>query len=219
MHCLGCGYNLKQLTQPRCPECGRGFDAADESSWGSAKSYRQLIIVKLTGRLVVLLCVAVTSLCFYRIAMGEDPLLAIYFPWFFAFLPLMIFFGVWLGLSLKLPAHPKVRVVLVLLSCFILNASFFTSWPLDLGFKLSENDLTQLAKQVEAGQPPAVPVRAGLYTVAKIDLRDGHATLWVSGGNGPDGFVHGMAGPQIARNYWLWSSHRINGDWHIVHED
>jgi hypothetical protein len=27
--CLGCGYSLRELTDPRCPECGRGFDPDD----------------------------------------------------------------------------------------------------------------------------------------------------------------------------------------------
>ena len=26
-HCQGCGYNLTALTEPRCPECGKPFDA------------------------------------------------------------------------------------------------------------------------------------------------------------------------------------------------
>ena len=29
--CLGCGYNLCGLTQPRCPECGRAFTQSLES--------------------------------------------------------------------------------------------------------------------------------------------------------------------------------------------
>ncbi len=27
--CLGCGYPLRGLSEPRCPECGRTFDSAD----------------------------------------------------------------------------------------------------------------------------------------------------------------------------------------------
>ncbi len=27
-HCRRCGYNLKGLTEPRCPECGAGFSEA-----------------------------------------------------------------------------------------------------------------------------------------------------------------------------------------------
>ena len=28
LRCKGCGYSLRGLTEPRCPECGREFDAA-----------------------------------------------------------------------------------------------------------------------------------------------------------------------------------------------
>jgi hypothetical protein len=29
MRCRTCGYDLHELRDPRCPECGRGFDPAD----------------------------------------------------------------------------------------------------------------------------------------------------------------------------------------------
>lgn len=29
MHCNNCNYSLWNLTTPRCPECGRGFDVRD----------------------------------------------------------------------------------------------------------------------------------------------------------------------------------------------
>jgi len=31
--CLGCGYALQGLVEPACPECGRGFDPADKSTF------------------------------------------------------------------------------------------------------------------------------------------------------------------------------------------
>jgi hypothetical protein len=33
--CLGCGYILDYLPEPRCPECGRGFDRNDASTYAS----------------------------------------------------------------------------------------------------------------------------------------------------------------------------------------
>jgi hypothetical protein len=42
MLCLGCGYSLKGLTDPRCPECGREFDSLDPRTFGkSAPSARR----------------------------------------------------------------------------------------------------------------------------------------------------------------------------------
>ncbi len=31
--CVGCGYDLRGQREPRCPECGRGFDGAILDSW------------------------------------------------------------------------------------------------------------------------------------------------------------------------------------------
>ncbi len=31
--CLGCGYILDGLPEPRCPECGRGFDPEDSATY------------------------------------------------------------------------------------------------------------------------------------------------------------------------------------------
>ncbi len=31
--CLGCGYIVDNLPEPRCPECGRGFDPADAHTY------------------------------------------------------------------------------------------------------------------------------------------------------------------------------------------
>ncbi len=33
--CLGCGYILDHLPEPRCPECGRGFDPQDARTYAT----------------------------------------------------------------------------------------------------------------------------------------------------------------------------------------
>jgi len=34
--CLGCGYILENLPEPRCPECGRSFDPGDPTTFRGA---------------------------------------------------------------------------------------------------------------------------------------------------------------------------------------
>ena len=38
--CAGCGYRLEGLPEPRCPECGRGLDFRDPSSYEFAPPMR-----------------------------------------------------------------------------------------------------------------------------------------------------------------------------------
>lgn len=33
LYCLGCYYDLRGLPEPRCPECGRGFDPDDPKTY------------------------------------------------------------------------------------------------------------------------------------------------------------------------------------------
>ena len=219
MHCLGCGYNLNQLTEPRCPECGRGFVARDQRTWGSAKAFRYRKAATVFGRLLACALLVVTTVVFYLVGSGEDVVMSILMAWFVAFVPVVLLAGIWHGCTLMGRRMPSKRLLATLITCVLLNISYLTGWPLRLGFWLSRTELHTLAQQIEAGHPPAVPVRAGVYVVVKHELRDGHATLWISGGGNPDGFVLGMTNNDIRNNFNLWSYDRLDKDWHIVHED
>ena len=44
-YCLTCGYDLRSLAGPHCPECGREFDPADDTPYRRPRyDARQLII-------------------------------------------------------------------------------------------------------------------------------------------------------------------------------
>ena len=49
MRCLSCHYSLENLTEHRCPECGREFDPDDDTTfeWGryEALNWPQLFLV------------------------------------------------------------------------------------------------------------------------------------------------------------------------------
>ena len=40
MRCLTCHYSLKNLTEHRCPECGRTFDPNDPDTFLAEKKYQ-----------------------------------------------------------------------------------------------------------------------------------------------------------------------------------
>jgi hypothetical protein len=55
--CLGCGYALRGLTEPRCPECGRGFDPLDPRTFRAGRPISRLtrLILRPVGLLWVIL--------------------------------------------------------------------------------------------------------------------------------------------------------------------
>ena len=69
--CLGCGYILDGLPEPRCPECGRGFDPKDDTTYfvglRSGRSFLVCAIVAAT----VIAAVFVSSL-FERLSRTGD---------------------------------------------------------------------------------------------------------------------------------------------------
>lgn len=55
MYCRQCAYNLGGLTENRCPECGKGFDPTDATSYDTKGS-------RLGGRLLVAACVGFVAI-------------------------------------------------------------------------------------------------------------------------------------------------------------
>lgn len=47
--CLDCGYDLRGLPEPRCPECGRGFNPDDPATYRSTLQREPLSNTRLWG--------------------------------------------------------------------------------------------------------------------------------------------------------------------------
>ncbi len=58
--CLGCGYILDHLPEPRCPECGRGFDPNDARTYYAPNSRggRVLLFVSIASALTTIPLIA-----------------------------------------------------------------------------------------------------------------------------------------------------------------
>jgi hypothetical protein len=79
MRCLGCQYNLKNLTpvggggEHRCPECGRAFDPNDATSFGtrdyniSDASYMAWFVIAVLGGVSILAFVGIAYRVFKAI--------------------------------------------------------------------------------------------------------------------------------------------------------
>jgi hypothetical protein len=63
MHCLNCKYDLRNLSEHRCPECGAPFDPSDPSTFDSPL-IRRWLVKKWVVR--VLVCAALS----YAITLG-----------------------------------------------------------------------------------------------------------------------------------------------------
>lgn len=74
MRCLSCHYDLTNLTEHRCPECGRQFDPDDPSSFLAAKKYKiktwNLIIVV---ALLALMARTAILRILYHLERGNEP--------------------------------------------------------------------------------------------------------------------------------------------------
>jgi hypothetical protein len=61
--CLGCGYILDGLPEPRCPECGRGFDPDDAETFvESTTDARNCFLLAIAGLAVLALGLAILLL-------------------------------------------------------------------------------------------------------------------------------------------------------------
>ncbi|XAL98519.1 hypothetical protein OT109_13130 [Phycisphaeraceae bacterium D3-23] len=225
MFCLGCGYNLKQLTEPRCPECGRGFDARDRRTWGSARAFRFRRGARVAGWLLFVAATPPTLLGFAKIALGEDPAVTILI-WMIALLPVVALMMVWVGCLSAGGAWPRLRAGVCILAVVVLNASYFTHWPAEVGFALSRDALNHAAQQAKAGQLSGpFPRRIGVYRVHSIGVtytgsQPGAVVFDLSPqSDGPDTLVFGLSDAEVKQRVWLWSSYPLDQDWHLLHED
>lgn len=55
MRCLSCHYDLRNLVENRCPECGRAFDPQDFGTFASGPCQVDLIIQQGRGRAIACL--------------------------------------------------------------------------------------------------------------------------------------------------------------------
>lgn len=62
MYCLSCNYDLRNLTEHRCPECGCEFDPADESTFHVPSSRMSPIALVCLFFFTVVVCAIVIPL-------------------------------------------------------------------------------------------------------------------------------------------------------------
>lgn len=224
MHCLACGYNLKALSEPRCPECGRAFSYDDPKSFGSANTHKLLRFARWSGWAAALIAAGVGVASAIPMAMGEHDMIVFIAYCFFALLPFIAACMAHIACRSACGKPPSRRAFVIALLLFAFNASLLTQWPSQASFMLYRNALNSHAQH--AAQHPHKHTGAnqiGIFPVleTKTNTVEGNrqVILKLNGGNGPDYLVYGMTDAEIEANFNIWSYRRLDADWHIVHED
>ncbi len=234
--CLGCGYSLRGLPKPVCPECGRGFDPADQATFRdtSRPSFwsRFAAPPSIAGILVLTLMTSGT-LNHASIPLGGYPLDITGFGGFltsclFIVLTPVLFLLYILRLTLVCranrhtqptlkPRHARGRwrwYVLPVCSLLVLSA-FAYPWPLWTRFALSRRAFEQVAQQSLAGTwRNKGPQWIGLYKVEGIHVQ-GSAAFFCIGYDLIDPlYVIYDPGADAAGKYWQ----RVPGttNWHMA---
>lgn len=223
MYCLGCGYNLKGLQEPSCPECGRGFDPADERTWSASRHVvLRKSIGRWAGRLLLLHLAGLVVWCGVELVRGEDLLLALFLPYLLSMPLLFGSTGLWLMGIVEREHFWRGRKCSIALGlvCLLLLGSYWLRWPLQLAFVVSRPALNRLVDQAEQGQVPHGPVWAGAFRVELVNQRNGYWSLWIdANSSGPDALVYGLPADNVRNSFNVWSHGQLDENWHIINED
>ena len=225
MNCLTCGYDLQQLEDNRCPECGRVFDAGDLASFGKANTHRLLRWATWSGWTAALVAAGVGVGSAASMASGKHDIVVLIFFWMFAMLPVTLACMAYLSLRSACKKWPSMRAFITALLLFAFNASLLTQWPIHASFLLHRAALNRHAQH--AAQHPHLhtgTTRIGLFTVLETSTRTVQGTnqvvLKINGGSGPDYLIYGMTDAEVQNVLFnTWSYQRLDDNWHIVHED
>ena len=232
--CRDCGYLLRGLSDPRCPECGRGFDPADPRTMdvGRVPGPLASFFLGLPGTIFE---GAVVAVCGMALLGGTVP----------GGVFLLQIAALWLGVALTFAWGLRLATFVVVawryrrrllrepvtwrhwgltpLVGFLTALLLYFELPLRLTFLVSRPGMEQLVQEV-AQSPEGTclpgPLRIGVYRVENIEHIPGGARFTVGGG----GFLdqHGYAwfpSPPPARSgadrytpfwgrWYLWT-----GDW------
>jgi hypothetical protein len=126
---------------------------------------------------------------------------------------------VWL-LTYQWPPIGLGAEAFVIAICFVLTVcTLFTGWPMRITVGLSSSALDRLADQVEAGNAPPAPVRAGLFTIKQTRMKYGaNVILQLDEPYGEQLFLRLRRG-YVSQQVNLGFAWHLQGDWYYVEED
>lgn len=192
--CLECSYALRELEEWRCPECGRGFDPGDSSTyrvpdvsgywrrWAKPPSLIECYLVAAFTLLFLYQCSGpagyegvMTSPFLMSMLICGGPILILFVAW--------AYFGRILAIrkdrrmpieSARKGGHSRSRArwIPLPLLVIVVVSSFIYPWPMMIRFGLSQSAFEQAVKDYSAGRLNA-PCRIGLYKVRAVEKSGG----------------------------------------------
>lgn len=213
MHCLDCGYNLNDLIDQRCPECGRLFDPHDNATWGTTSSAKRRTICIWLGRIAIIEMTIIVIYSGYHLFFGSALIPVIVVSTLFGG-PVVVATGLaWLFSHDGVHALSIRKQTTTLSILFILFASFMTRWPFYTAFWLSQPALDRIATQCDAGNPPAGPITVGVFRIESIEQHHGCWALFIEGTDGVLIYVTADNEDHFVDRYLEYKT--ITDDWQI----
>lgn len=220
-YCLGCDYDLRTLPAGACPECGRAFDLANARSFRARPRGEAERIALRTSRPVVLALLGVSAVAAMGLsAAGFDPIMLLFGSCIATGIigPVV---GTWATLEWRARSFKAWPMFAVLFCLLAIATTLLFHWPLRLSFALHRPALERLAAQAQAGTPPALPTRVGLYTIRGIDTTTYPGVIGLhtdTSPSGPTGFyLTAVPVNSPPANEWSWV--RLTDRWWWIKED
>ena len=217
-YCLGCGHPLKSVTEPVCPECGRGFDPSEPRTFGKSPFPLRRAVARLAKAIVVVSVVMLGVEILLSALTGSDLLFD--FLVAIAIAPVMLV-GFVLALVPALPLSWRWRAAGIA-APFVLASVPLTSWPFRVVFETYRGAFDAAVAQIESsgGALPNGGLQIGPYPILSVQrTSDGNLGFQVSGDRGGGVFfVH--PSPKSAFLWWNtnWEQD-LGGGWWRVYQD
>ena len=224
--CLDCGYSLRGLPSPICPECGRGFDPGNVATYGdpsrplwlglSRPPRRWPYWLAVWGAMAILFALSspgMLSPVSLAVALGVLALIAT------DHVAPLIFLG-WMRLRRKsvVQLHPawrnKRRWLRLLAFAVLVGAAALYPWPAWLRFQLGRAAFVEVVNS-KSGRTPWT--RIGLHIVGRVARTGDGMVFFETGEEFPKsyGFLY-VPGPPPGSGSNLQIQHSMSSDWHIA---
>lgn len=220
-YCLGCDYDLRSLPAGACPECGRPFDPEHARSFraqprGEAerialRTSRPVALITLAGAAVIAAWLSATGFDTIMLLFGSCVVVCGISPFVIG----------WALLEWRARSFRPWPILGVLLCLLAIVTTLLFHWPLRLSFALHRPALERLAAQAQAGTPPPLPTRVGLYTIRGIDATSYPGVIGLhidTNPGGPTGFYRMTVPTPTAPANEQWAVH-LDDRWWWIRED